>query len=425
MIQKLRRKFVAAVMGAAAVILLAVFAVLAVSTGSGMHRQTTERLQTALNAGMPSPEKAPFPNGGKDGEFPEDKAASEAQKKPGRMDRRFSCFTAMVKGDGTVTLEDHAPAVLNDFGTEEIEKLARTVAARAEDSGTLSDYRLSYAKKEVPEGILVAFADTSAEYGGLIELIKNSLIVGVLTLLVVFGASVVLARWAVRPVERAWNQQKQFVGDASHELKTPLTVILSNADMILDHSSEESRRWAENIKAEAQRMKGLTEELLSLARSDGDTYRPVMETVDFSYLVTDSALSFEPAAFEGGHELVCDVEPGLSLQGDAAGLAQLCGILLDNALKYASPRGKIRMALAGAGKQIRLSVSNEGEPIPEEDLSRIFERFYRSDPSRHGEGHGLGLAIAHRVTELHKGKIWAESRGGVNTFTVLLPAPKK
>lgn len=423
MIQKLRRKFVAVVMGAAAVILLVVFAVLVVSTGSGMGRQTSERLEAALNAGM-APGEGRFENGNKTGEPPDNKAFSENPKKPGGFNQRFSCFTVLAKEDGTVTLEDHAAILFSDLGTEEIEELARTAAARPEDSGSLPAYRLSYAKRETPEGVLIAFADTSAEYGGLMELIKNSLIVGALTLLVVFGASVLLARWAVRPVEQAWNQQKQFVGDASHELKTPLTVILSNADMLLAHPNDGNTRWAENIKAEAQRMKALTQELLSLARSDDETRRPVMETVDLSYLVTDSVLSFEPAVFESGHELSYDVAPGLSLLGDAAGLSQLCGILLDNALKYASPGGAVRVKLEAAGKSVRLSVSNEGDPIPQQDLARIFERFYRADPSRHGEGHGLGLAIARRVAELHKGKIWAESGEGVNTFIVTLPCGK-
>jgi len=420
-IQKLRRKFVAVVMGAAAVILLAVFAVLVISTGTGMRRQTSERLESALNAGM-VPGEGRFENGEKAGQPP--KAFSETPKKPGGLNRRFSCFIALAKADGTVVLEDHASVLLSDFGIEEIEELARTAAGRTEDSGSFSAYRLSYAKREAPEGKLIAFADTSAEYNSLMELIKNSLIVGALTLVILFGASILLARWAVRPVEQAWNRQKQFVGDASHELKTPLTVILSNADMLLAHPGEENTRWAENIKAEAQRMKALTQELLSLARSDDETRRPVMETVDFSYLVTDSVLSFEPAAFESGHELLYDVAPGLSLLGDAAGLSQLCGILLDNALKYASPGGVVRVRLEAAGKTVRLSVSNEGEPIAPRDLARIFERFYRADPSRHGEGHGLGLAIARRVAELHKGKIWAESGEGFNTFIVALPCGK-
>ena len=434
MIQKLRRKFVAVVMGAAAVILLTVFAVLVISTETGMIRQSEAMLKTALELDL----RDIRDGGRKDKDTPRfegveppdgqpmlgEQPVPGDQPAPGKLGQRQPYFLVLVQSDGTVDLGSRAEALLTDLNTEELEALALDVAGRQEDSGDLSAHRLRYAKRERPDGVLIAFADVSTEVRSLTELIKNSLIIGSLTLLVFFGASILLARWAVRPVETAWNQQKQFVADASHELKTPLTVILSNADMILTHPDESPDRWAQNILAEAQHMKGLTQDLLSLAHSEDSAYAPVMETVDFSYLVTDSVLSFEPAAFEQGHELLHEEEPGLLLLGDASGLSQLCGILLDNALKYSLPGGAVKVSLKGAGKLIRLSVSNEGAPIPEEDLTRIFERFYRSDPARHGEGYGLGLAIARRITEQHRGKIWAESSEGINTFTVTLPSAK-
>ena len=432
MIQKLRRKFVAIVMGAAAAILLTVFAMLVISTETGMIRQSETMLETALEIDqrggdfrdkdtprfedMEPPAGEPVPDG---------KPGFGGQKGPGKWGQRQPYFLVLVQSDGTVDLGSRAEVLLTDFGTEELEALALEVAGYPGNSGNLSAYRLRYAKRERPEGVLIAFADTSAEFRSLTELVKNALIVGAVTLLAVFGASILLARWAVRPVEHAWKQQKQFVADASHELKTPLTVILSNADMILTHPNESPDRWARNILAEAQHMKGLTQDLLSLAQSESSEVALVMETVDFSYLVTDSVLSFEPAAFEQGHELLHEEEPGLLVTGDASSLSQLCGILLDNALKYSVPSGAVKVSLKGSGKLVRLSVSNEGEPIPPEDLTRIFERFYRRDPARHGEGCGLGLAIARRVTEQHRGKIWAESSEGINTFTVTLPSAKK
>lgn len=424
MIQKLRRKFIAIVMGAAAVILLVVFVVLVISTEAGMRLQSEDMLQTALEREL---RKSAMQNESKsrDPQAPDEKEPPGAQPVPGKTGQRLPCFTVLVKSDGTVDLGSRAEIMLTDLDTEELEALAAEVAGKEEPSGVLSPYRLRYAKRSRENGTVIAFADISMEHRSLMELVKNSLIIGSLTLLVFFGASVLLARWAVRPVETAWNQQKQFVGDASHELKTPLTVILSNADMILTHPREDPERWARNILAEAQHMKGLTQDLLSLARSESSDCSPVLETVDLSYLVTDSVLSFEPAAFEQGHELLHEEEPDLTVQGDASALSQLCGILLDNALKYSSPGGSVRVSLKSAGKLARLTVSNEGIPIPKEDLTRIFERFYRSDPARHGEGYGLGLAIAQRIAEQHRGKIWAESANGVNTFTVTLPCRKR
>ena len=429
MIKKLRRKFVAVVMGASAVILLAVFVVLLVSTESGMRKQSMDILETALNGGShrrgkyaqaAEPEAPPEPD-----RLPGQPEPPENTEQKGKWNGRFPCFTATVAADGTVTVQDKAFFLQEEFDTEEIEELARTAAQSSAESGALSSYRLLYAKKETNGGTLVAFADTSAELTAMAELIKNSLIVGAATLLVFFGAGILLARWAVKPVETAWMQQKQFVGDASHELKTPLTVILSNADMILDHPQEDQRRWAENIKEEAMRMKRLTEELLSLARTDDTQRKPVLEPVDFSYLATDMVLSYEPVVFESGRTLSYEVADGLTVLGDPAGLSQLLGVLLENAVRYSSPGGAIALRLEAAGKSARLSVANTGEPISSENLSRIFERFYRGDPSRHGDGgHGLGLSIARGVAEAHKGKIWAESENGLNTFFVLLPCVK-
>lgn len=419
MIKKLKRKFIAIVMGAAAVILLTVFAVLVISTETGMRRQSTELLQRALENSAHI--------GGRNDKSPSlpDLKMPPQGEKHNRAENRLLCFTALVKPDGTVIVEDRAAVLMSDFNTEELEQLAKYIAGRDEIDGMLSGYRLRFAKQISTEGVLVAFADTSIELSSLAELTKNSLVIGLLTLLVFFGASVLLAGWAVRPVEQAWNQQKQFVGDASHELKTPLTVILSNADMLLAHPDEKNTRWAENIKAEAQRMKALTQELLALARSDDSTHQPIMQTVDLSYLVTDCALSFEPAAFESGHKLEFDIEPGLFVLGETAGLSQLCGILLDNALKYSLPGGSVWVRLSSTGKSVKLAVSSVGAPIAPEELTKIFERFYRADPARHGEGHGLGLAIARRITEQHRGKIWAESSSGLNTFNVMLPILKQ
>lgn len=454
MIRKLRRKFVAVVMGASAVILLAVFVVLLVSMQSGMRGQTREALNVALGleerrysherrAEDPAPAEEQAPADGADGapQAPEDPGLPEGPGLPGgageqlqppesflggkRWNGRVPCFTASVARDGSVTVQDRAFFLQDEFDTEQIEELARTAAASSQDSGSLSSYRLLYAKRPDGDGTLVAFADTSAELAATGELVKNSLLVGAATLLVFFGASLLLARWAVKPVETAWMQQKQFVGDASHELKTPLTVILGNADMILSHPEGDQRRWAENIKAESERMKRLTEELLSLARTEDPERVPVREHTDLSYLVTDCVLSFEPAVFESGRELHYEVAEGLSAVGDPAALTQLVGILLENAIKYSTPGGTVAVRLEPSGRWARLSVANTGEPIPPEDLTRIFERFTRGDPSRHGDGgHGLGLSIARSVVEAHKGKIWAESREGLNTFVVLLPGGK-
>lgn len=449
MIQKLRRKFILMIMAASALILAAVFVVLVVSTQSSLSATTDEILQASLDAGEHGgqhPPQGDFPgeppewmnqqdsgeDAGQAPDFPqEDRAffkkddeAFVTRNERGGI-RRTLGFTALLTDQGEVELEDQAGAFFRDLEENDLVALVEQAAAQGEQ-GTLSDYSLRYAARKTDRGTLVAFADTSQEQESLYQLVKNCLIVGLIALLAVFLGSIFLSRWAVRPVEEAWNHQKRFVGDASHELKTPLTVILSNADMILSHPGEDVSRWAENIKAEGSRMKELTQELLTLARSDDGSSRPLFEEVDLSYLLTDTVLSFEPVAFENERELLYDdIAPDVRLPGDRSALAQLCGILVDNALKYSSPGGKIWVRLQGQKNSARLCVENEGEPIAPEDLERIFQRFYRADPSRHGEGHGLGLAIAQRVAQQHRGKIWAESEGGINRFIVQLPLGKK
>lgn len=421
MIPKLRRKFVAVVMGAAAFLLLAVFVVLLVSTQTGMERQSMDLLRSALDSALRKDgfsKQAP--------QLPDDPPTAENEGKNKKWNGRFHVFTALVDSSGNVTVPDKASFLQEELDAEAIEELVRTAAASDSHSGVLPSSHLRYLKRDTENGVAVAFADTTGESSAMAELVKNSLIVGLATLLVFFGASLLLARWAVRPVEKAWRQQKQFVGDASHELKTPLTVILSNADMLLSHPEEPPRRWAENIKAESVRMKHLTEELLSLARSEDTQRKPVLQRVDFSYLVTDSVLLFEASVFESGKTLSYDVEEGIHVVGDAPALSQLLGILLDNAVKYSPEGGTIALRLETAGRNARLSVSNTGQPIPDRDLPHIFERFYRGDPSRQSTGgHGLGLAIARSIVEAHKGKIWAECRNGLNIFTTLLPCEKK
>ena len=242
--------------------------------------------------------------------------------------------------------------------------------------------------------------------------------------------SVLLSRWLVRPVEESWRRQQQFVADASHELKTPLTVLLADADILLGHPDDTIRsqsRWVEHLRDEGLRMKGLVEDLLFLARGDaGDRERP-RGRVELSQVCEGCVMSFEPLAFEAGLVLESSVVPGVGVTGDGEELRRLCAILLDNACKYCGPGGTVRVTLEGGG-EAALTVHNTGEPIPAEDQAHLFERFYRADAARGREkgGYGLGLSIAAAIVERHGGKIAVRSTAGEGTaFTVTLPQEKR
>jgi signal transduction histidine kinase len=244
-----------------------------------------------------------------------------------------------------------------------------------------------------------------------------------------FLVSLFLARWALKPTEESWKRQQQFVADASHELKTPLTVLLADADILLAHPQdtiESQRKWVEYIQDEAHRMKELVEDMLFLARGDAAAKTQLEALpVGLSDLCWNCLLSFEPVAFEQGVDLASDVAPGVTVSGDGGQLRRLVAILLDNACKYCPHGGKVTLTLAKNGDRAALTVHNTGPAIPAEALPHLFERFYRVDAARGRStgGYGLGLSIAASIAQRHRGKISVTSSEEAGTaFTVTLPA---
>lgn len=291
--------------------------------------------------------------------------------------------------------------------------------------GVIEEYNLRYYRVDTPVNRYLVFADISSELATLNGLVKSCLIIGGVSFLAFLWVSVLLSKWAVRPVDRAWEQQRQFVAAASHELKTPLTVIMTNAELMQDPEYDGQKRetFLNSILTMSHQMKGLIEQMLELARADSAEHSARFTAVDFSHLVSDGLLPFEPIFFEKGLRLDGEIEGGIQVNGDGAQLRQVLEVLLDNAQKYAKPGGMTWVRLKRRGKnRCILCVADEGEPIPPEELSNIFKRFYRADPARSRNGSfGLGLSIAESIVKQHKGKIWAQSRQGVNSFYVELP----
>ena len=247
----------------------------------------------------------------------------------------------------------------------------------------------------------------------------SSAVRGMLSFLAFFFISLWLARLTVKPVEQAWEQQEQFVADASHELKTPLTVIMTNAELM---QGGEDARSAEHILTMSRQMRGLVEGLLDLARVDNGSVKTAFTEVDFSCLVSEGMLPFEPVYFEQGMELVGEVENGIRVKGSESHLKQVLDVLLDNAMKYSAPGARVVVTLKKQGAGSLLSVCNPGESISKADLKKIFQRFYRVDSARSMDrSYGLGLSIAQGIVQEHRGKIWVESENGENTFFVYLP----
>lgn len=310
--------------------------------------------------------------------------------------------------------------------TEALRDILSKCLAQSEPEGTIRSYRLRYLRQDNGLYEKIAFVDMSMEMTILRSMMGPYLLILLTALLLLLGVSILLSRWATQPAERAWRQQRQFLSDASHELKTPLTVILSNAELLEAAPLEERpARWADNIHSEARRMRSLVEEMLTLARADNPVRTAVLTEVSLSDVAADTVLAFEPVAFEAGKPLTEDIDPAVDVLGDREKLRQLTGILVDNAIKYGAEGNPIRLWLRKTDRQALLTVSNSGQPIPPEQLPHLFERFYRMDDSRGEEsGFGLGLAIAQTIASEHKGTLRAESDAESTRFTFVLPLKK-
>lgn len=400
MIKKLRLKFILINMSIVTVMLLAIFGLIFYFTSANLEMQSIRMMQNiAIQALRPN-------------------------EKPARKDEIRLPFFAIQVGPGgeavTIVGEHHA---LEENGAAEM--LAKKALESPKQFGVIPEYALRYYRMEAPSRHYLVFTDISSELDTLEKLHHICLLIGGISFLVFLWVSVLLSKWAVRPVEQAWRQQREFVAAASHELKTPLAVIMTNAQMLASSDYDETKRtrFLGNILTMSQQMKHLVEQMLEQARTDNAQPTTITEKVVFSKLVSNAMLPFEPIFFEKGLTLSAQIEEDLVVVGSEEQLRQVVGILLDNAQKYSIAGGATTVLLTRCKKdRCRLIVQNQGENISQEALTNIFKRFYRIDSARSRTGSfGLGLSIAKNIVEQHKGKIWAKSQDGLNEFFVELP----
>ena len=328
------------------------------------------------------------------------------------------CFIAELLPSGTVRVAGSNYYDLNDHEalTAAVEAALRSGAKQ----GVLRQQGLRFYRQDGLLTVRIAFMDSSFEQDTLRSLALAGLGLFLLAIGIVTALGWLLAGKITRPVEQAWIRERQFLSDAGHELKTPLTVILSSASLLEETADADQQHYVDNIRAESERMKSLVEDMLTLWRTQESVLQLLPSS--FSDLATEMVLRFEPVAFEAGHALHYDLENDLTVMGNPELLRRLLSILLDNAVKYAAPATPIRLLLDKRGKQAVLTVENSGAPIPPEKIPHLFDRFYRVDDSR-GEipGFGLGLAIAHEITLHHGGAITVCSDENCTAFTVTLP----
>ena len=322
----------------------------------------------------------------------------------------------------TVLLDDNGEfqTLINENSYEDSEvenatKLAKDIISKHTDNKYVSNLlfeRYSYSFNNNMLTIVDNSYQTGTFYG---FLVRNLLIFLVLELIVYFIAKF-LTKWISQPVEESFEREKRFLADASHELKTPIAVIMASADA---YTTDKDNKWIDNIKGESERMSKLVRDLLDLAKFENDTELDKKEE-NLSKIIERAAITYESLFYENHIKFEYDIKENITFKCNSDSIKELLSILVDNAIKYSDKKGKVTVNLY-KDKDIILEVIDKGIAISDEDKEKIFERFYKVDKSRNrkSNNYGLGLSIAKKIVELHDGKIEAFSKDGFTTFKII------
>lgn len=326
-------------------------------------------------------------------------------------------FSVLLDAEGSVIETDTEQIAAID--ADEARGYALEVLTGGRDSGFYGIYR--FARYEDEGGTRVIFLDCGRSLTQFHNVLRRSALISGIGLTAVFLLIVLLSGRIVKPISRSYEKQKRFISDAGHEIRTPITIIDADTEVLeMDFGENE---WLSDIRQQAARLSSLTNDLIFLSRME-EQEQATMIDFPLSDVVSETAASFQALALTREKRFEMDVEPMLSINGNEKQIRQLVSILLDNAIKYSDDHGRISLSLKRQNKSVRLTVENTAEGVSAELLDNMFERFYRGDPSRNSatKGYGIGLSIAKAVVEAHKGRIAAESPDGKTMkITATLP----
>ena len=408
MFKRSRKKIVAAIMAILVVLWVSTLGVIYTSSYLDMSRHNRQMLKahsdmyvlahSAPDTHLPTSEK------------PKDRPKFADEP----MFRLSNFYTVAVDEAGTVLETVNEPPTVHT--NAELEELALDISADGGDYGTSGS--LAYYRADKDGYTLVTFMDNTVINENAATLLRYTLIFGAAAIVVFFFLSVYIAKRIVRPLEDSFEKQKRFISDAGHELKTPVSVVSANAELLSREIGE--NRWLANIRYENERMGELVTQLLELARTENAAMQT--ERVDLSRLAAGETLPFECVAFEKGLMLESDLAPDIFVEGDGGRLKQLVSILLDNAVSHAEG-GTVKITLNKERSHAVLSVTNEGAALSSTQREHLFDRFYRIDEARSADSnhYGLGLAIAKAICDAHRGHIEVGCRDGLVEFSVSLP----
>lgn len=391
MIKKLKIRFVTTIM----IILSVVFLIIITSINYFNYQSNEHQISALLSVLVEN-----------DGQIPPDTSTPNgANPLPPGVFEREKTFSVKVNPATNLFLVNRNNETFDS--SEDTVALVNQILTTGKSAGALNGYQ--YLIVEKPYGKLLVFADQRISNALTDRLMTTSLIIGGITLFILFFVSLFLANLMVKPVEEAFEKQKRFISDASHELKTPLSVITVNADVLTEDIG--NNKYLSYIQSEATRMNILVNDLLTMAKLNSHDTACVFSNFDLSNSVESIALTFESTAFEEHKSYQLNIEDGIFYIGDINKIKQVIAILIDNAIKHSDDNGLVKVSLKKIGEKIHLEVFNTGPGIPEDQKAKIFERFYRYDDSRSKStgGYGLGLAIAKAIVDEHRGKIKIKS----------------
>lgn len=408
MFHKTRRKVVATIMGLLMILWIGTLCVIYASSYYEVYQRNIEMLS----------QHATFYSMGKTNTPIE----RNPEGPPNKLEPDFmlsTFYSVAVSYEGEILEISNSQTEI--YETQELQEIAYEVLNTGKTKGVKKNLIYYVADKGGYQ--LVVFMDNTIMQNSMSTLFRYTLLCGAVVMILLYFIAEYLAKKIIHPIEEAYQKQRQFISDAGHELKTPISIVNVNAELLSREIGD--NQWLSNIQYENDRMGKLVAQLLELARTENVACQ--MQTIDLSRVVKGEVLPFESILFEENRVLESHIAEKVFVKGNSSELKKLTSILLDNAVRYGDPQKEIGITLRTQKHQAILSVVNAGEELKEEERKRIFERFYRLDPVRNGEEnhYGLGLSIASAIVEKHHGKLEVLCYNGKIEFAVSIPLQKE
>lgn len=420
MIKKLQKKFISITATALFAVILLVLAAVNGIFFFQTNRQLDRRLDMIMSEYLNTPPGSPLPGiqkpGGEKQLGPQE--PKDAEKKGNKSldaSHRFE-DRLLIRADGCVICLDDAGTILEirqdaaqNYSEEDLSAVTAALLKKERSRGWYRYFKfriITHAEADGKTMTVIGLINASSDLYAVFSMLLISTVIGIVSFLLVLLITILASGHAVKPIAESYARQKQFVTDAGHELKTPLTVISANSELarMIYGDSE----WFDSIDRQVGKMNGLVRSLITLAKMD-EEQKPVFTAFSLSDAVYDTAKSFEGLLHSQGKLIVLDIAENIEYTGDESRLRQLVSILMDNAVKYCDPDGKVTVKLY-QDKQVKIQVINDFADVANCELDKLFRRFYRADRARTPDGsYGLGLSIAKSVAELHKGEIRAKA----------------